>query len=119
AGAVAVPQIVRDAAWLFMEMMDGDERVVPPVVADRQDVGIAGLQDSIGAPAEFRACLAQADHALGPVQHGIGIAALRFDVHALIAPGPFADNGQYGLSRRRESGLRLFGPLHWCPDRVS
>ena len=91
--ALLAAHIERNAPRLFMEIMDGDERVIPPVVADRQNARVAGLQDLVPSPAQFRAFLAEANHALGPVQHGIRISALEFDVHALIAPGSLADDG--------------------------
>src|SRR4051812_26007091 len=80
---------------------------------------MAGADDLVTAPAEFRRLLAQSDHALGPVQQRIGIAPLRLDVDPLVTPHPCIDNGDGGPRRGGESALWFIGPLHRCSNRVT
>ena len=96
----AVAGVQADADGLFVEIMEGDQRVVPPFVSDCQDIRGVAIQDLVIPPSEFRTLFSEADHAFGPVQHGIWVAALRLDIDAAVTPGTLANNGQYGLLSR-------------------
>src|SRR5207248_579332 len=76
--------IQRDAFRLLMEVMKSDERVVPPLIPNRENTGVSGLERLVGAPSKLRTLFSQPDHALRPIQHRVRIAPLRFDVHPLI-----------------------------------
>jgi hypothetical protein len=82
-----VTQIDHDTDWFFMEIVEGQEGVVAPFIADREDVRGSRFEDVIGSPAKLGAFLSSADHALGPVQHGIRIPPLGFDVYSPVTPG--------------------------------
>src|SRR5438067_12956853 len=94
-----------------MEIVQGYEGVPAPFIADSKDVRGPRFEDVIGCPAEFGAFLSQADHALRPIQHGIWIAPLGFDIYSPITPGTPADDGQDGFFGSRKSCLWFIGPL--------
>ena len=52
-----VTQINRSADRLFMEIVQGQEGVLAPFIADREDVRGARFDDLIGSPADLGAFL--------------------------------------------------------------
>jgi hypothetical protein len=108
-----------DAFRSFVEVMDDDQRIVTPLVADGEDGGVAGFQDFVLAPADFWTFFAETDHTFGPVQHGLGVSLLGLDVHALEAVWTCADDGERRFFRGGKSALRFLAPLHWRADRIT
>src|SRR5437867_10244299 len=92
-----------DAPRFFMEIVDGHERVVAPVITDSEHRIVAGPEGFAVAPAKFRTLLSEADDAFDPIQHGIDVTALRFDVDSLVAVRAFANDRQGGFLSGRKT----------------
>ena len=88
------PGSKRHLERLAVEVVHDQHRVVAPVVAQREDGRVAGLQDREVAPADLRHLLAHPDHALGPVEQRVRVAALLGDVDVLVAVGAARDHRQ-------------------------
>src|SRR5439155_12998294 len=57
AGAFVPANIQSDALRPFMEVMDGYQGIVAPLIVNGEDAGIAGFQRLVCSPTEFRTFL--------------------------------------------------------------
>ena len=103
------------------EVDDAEDLLVFPFAHEGEDLAVARLEELQGAAAEGAVVLAHGDEALGPVEQGGRVAALRLDVVGLVAVDRIHDRRQeqplrIGLG---EAGIAVGAPLHWRAHAVA
>ena len=99
-------------ARIRSQVVDEQDGVVAPVIAQAQHCGVGRWQHCEIAPPYFGNFLAHPARALEPVERRIRVAPLRRDVDVLEAVGTAGDDRHDGLVRHSKSAMRLVGPLH-------
>src|ERR1035437_4587178 len=91
----------RSLARLFVEIVQEQHRVIPPIVANSQNGGISARDHTDVTPADLRHFLAHPDNALGPIQHRVGIAALLCNIDMLVTVGTRSEEHTSELQSRQ------------------
>src|SRR5262249_29711287 len=107
-----------DLPWNAIQIMNEQDRVVAPVIANSKNGRIADRKLLEVAPANLWNLFAHPDDSFRPIQKRIRIAPLLRDIDVLIAVRPVTDHRQDRPVRFREPGIRLGGPLHWCAGTI-
>ena len=104
----------RTSAGLVGEVVEREQRLAAPVVAQSQHAGLGRVEDLASAPADLGRRAAGADEALHVLHERAGHVVLGGDVDAAVIERLVRHHrpDQLVRGRVREAGARLVRPLH-------